>query len=183
MRCLGILAVSAVLLAAGASMAGATPVGDADIDVIGGMLDVGSWGQQFLVSIPGSANKFDSMVVAMTVGSLEQPPAFRDLSAIGWMDLLSTPIWAEAAGPETKSSYFTLWFTGDYAASLSFELSVFSGENVLSQAKLRKVGDYWTIEPLLDPATDPTVPEPVTMAGLMMGIGGLVTYVRKRRKA
>jgi len=30
---------------------------------------------------------------------------------------------------------------------------------------------------------DPTIPEPVTMAGLMMGIGGLVTYVRKRRKA
>jgi hypothetical protein len=27
------------------------------------------------------------------------------------------------------------------------------------------------------------VPEPVTMAGLMLGIGGLVTYVRKRRKA
>jgi hypothetical protein len=27
------------------------------------------------------------------------------------------------------------------------------------------------------------VPEPVTMAGLMMGIGGLVTYVRKHRKA
>jgi len=27
------------------------------------------------------------------------------------------------------------------------------------------------------------VPEPVTMAGLMMGIGGLVTYVRKRRMA
>jgi len=27
------------------------------------------------------------------------------------------------------------------------------------------------------------VPEPVTMAGLMMGIGGLVTYVRKRRTA
>jgi len=27
------------------------------------------------------------------------------------------------------------------------------------------------------------IPEPVTMAGLMLGIGGLVTYVRKRRKA
>lgn len=27
------------------------------------------------------------------------------------------------------------------------------------------------------------VPEPVTMAGLMMGLGGLVTYVRKRRAA
>ena len=27
------------------------------------------------------------------------------------------------------------------------------------------------------------VPEPLTMAGLMLGIGGLVTYVRKRRKA
>ncbi|MBE3096543.1 MAG: PEP-CTERM sorting domain-containing protein [Planctomycetes bacterium] len=27
------------------------------------------------------------------------------------------------------------------------------------------------------------VPEPVTMAGLMLGIGGLVTYVRNRRKA
>ena len=27
------------------------------------------------------------------------------------------------------------------------------------------------------------IPEPVTMAGLMMGIGGLVTYVRKRRTA
>jgi hypothetical protein len=27
------------------------------------------------------------------------------------------------------------------------------------------------------------VPEPVTMAGLMMGIGGLVTYIRKRRAA
>ena len=27
------------------------------------------------------------------------------------------------------------------------------------------------------------IPEPVTMAGLMMGIGGLVTYVRKRRMA
>jgi hypothetical protein len=29
----------------------------------------------------------------------------------------------------------------------------------------------------------PTIPEPVTMAGLMMGIGGLVGYARKRRKA
>jgi hypothetical protein len=29
----------------------------------------------------------------------------------------------------------------------------------------------------------PPVPEPVTMAGLMLGIGGLVTYVRKRRTA
>jgi hypothetical protein len=29
----------------------------------------------------------------------------------------------------------------------------------------------------------PPVPEPVTMAGLMLGIGGLVTYVRKRRAA
>ena len=28
-----------------------------------------------------------------------------------------------------------------------------------------------------------SIPEPVTMAGLMMGIGGLVTYVRKRRMA
>ena len=28
-----------------------------------------------------------------------------------------------------------------------------------------------------------SIPEPVTMAGLMMGIGGLVTYIRKRRKA
>ena len=28
-----------------------------------------------------------------------------------------------------------------------------------------------------------TVPEPVTMAGLAMGIGGLVTYMRKRRQA
>jgi len=28
-----------------------------------------------------------------------------------------------------------------------------------------------------------TVPEPVTMAGLMMGVGGLVTYLRKRRAA
>ena len=27
------------------------------------------------------------------------------------------------------------------------------------------------------------VPEPVTMAGLMLGIGGLVTYIRKRRTA
>lgn len=27
------------------------------------------------------------------------------------------------------------------------------------------------------------IPEPVTMAGLMLGIGGLVTYIRKRRKA
>ena len=30
---------------------------------------------------------------------------------------------------------------------------------------------------------NPDIPEPVTMAGLMMGIGGLVTYVRKRRTA
>jgi formylglycine-generating enzyme required for sulfatase activity len=29
----------------------------------------------------------------------------------------------------------------------------------------------------------PPVPEPVTMAGLMLGIGGLVTYIRKRRTA
>ena len=29
----------------------------------------------------------------------------------------------------------------------------------------------------------PPVPEPLTMAGLAMGIGGLVTYVRKRRMA
>lgn len=33
------------------------------------------------------------------------------------------------------------------------------------------------------PAQQTTIPEPVTMAGLMLGIGSLVTYVRKRRKA
>jgi hypothetical protein len=27
------------------------------------------------------------------------------------------------------------------------------------------------------------IPEPVTMAGLMLGIGSVVTYVRKRRMA
>jgi len=32
-------------------------------------------------------------------------------------------------------------------------------------------------------AFEAAVPEPVTMAGLMMGIGGLVTYIRKRRTA
>jgi hypothetical protein len=31
--------------------------------------------------------------------------------------------------------------------------------------------------------TEAPIPEPVTMAGLMMGIGGLVTYIRKRRTA
>lgn len=31
--------------------------------------------------------------------------------------------------------------------------------------------------------TATAVPEPVTMAGVMMGIGGLVTYMRKRRQA
>jgi hypothetical protein len=31
--------------------------------------------------------------------------------------------------------------------------------------------------------TAAAVPEPVTMAGLMMGIGGLVTYVRRRQRA
>jgi hypothetical protein len=33
------------------------------------------------------------------------------------------------------------------------------------------------------PAPEAPIPEPVTMAGLMLGIGGLVGYVRRRRKA
>ena len=31
--------------------------------------------------------------------------------------------------------------------------------------------------------TEPPIPEPVTMAGLMLGIGSVLTYVRKRRTA
>lgn len=34
-----------------------------------------------------------------------------------------------------------------------------------------------------DLAQEAPIPEPLTMAGLAMGIGGLVTYIRKRRKA
>lgn len=34
---------------------------------------------------------------------------------------------------------------------------------------------------LIVPGATDTVPEPLTMAGLGMGICGLVTYIRKRR--
>ena len=43
--------------------------------------------------------------------------------------------------------------------------------------------DYYTCSKFGAPAFGAPIPEPLTMAGLAMGIGGLVTYVRKRRTA
>ena len=47
----------------------------------------------------------------------------------------------------------------------------------LYQSVTLPAGEYWFSHDAI------VVPEPLTMAGLMLGIGGLVTYVRKRRKA
>jgi hypothetical protein len=52
--------------------------------------------------------------------------------------------------------------------------SDFSGDNPWAQPQRDVMARFDVSE---------AIPEPVTMAGLMMGIGGLVTYVRKRRTA
>jgi hypothetical protein len=70
-----------------------------------------------------------------------------------------------------------------YLAHLDFNKTYWNGTNWSDTYGGYNYGNYSLFgAPALQDREEP-IPEPVTMAGLVMGIGGLVGYARKRRKA
>lgn len=70
-----------------------------------------------------------------------------------------------------------------YVVDLDFNKTYWDGTGWSNTYGGVDYGNYSTFgAPSLQDRNEP-IPEPVTMAGLLMGIGGLVGYARKRRKA
>jgi hypothetical protein len=182
MRYFGVLAVL-VLVLAGAGTASA-------ISVIGDPIDDASWTQQFNESGVGN---FDHLQVDMLTGTLENTltmPAFRGFSVTnkGWKNMTtSSPATVGVAeGIAVNNLNFYVYFNGlknDWkpASPLTFVFTAWNGGNCMEQALATWNGSSWsfTTQAPSEKYAAP-VPEPVTICGLLLGIGGLVRYTRKR---
>jgi hypothetical protein len=204
MRCLGILAVSAFLLAAGASSALAISVFTLDGEPVEG----GSWTQKFklveletdidvditsikaLITYPGTAVNFSNPAFVKPSGEPSALPS-------GWTQTRTSGTEVSAQGTAVTVGddlRFALQFpnqnkqqTPDFTLTLTAYAGgpdyVLAGEAAFAWSQ---VGGGWLEVPVgPDPGGDPgsSVPEPVTMAGLLLGIGGLSGYIRRRRRA
>jgi hypothetical protein len=178
MRYVGVVAVlSLVLFTSGTASA---------ISVIGDPIEGESWSHTFEESGVGQFNFMQARMTSAT-GDFE-PPAFQNPTTAGWNNLLSTDPAniLIAQGPAVTWLQFDFAFTETSATPLTFIFSAFYNDTLLESREATWDGSGWVItgdtgEPA-EQRQEP-IPEPVTMAGLMMGIGGLVGYIRKRRAA
>jgi len=100
----------------------------------------------------------------------------KDLTIAGWYDYQRSPTggW-DAWGTSFDATHGLALIWGDTANS--------SNAYGSQTREIRDVTVSFGGTTYGGTFADATVPEPVTMAGLMLGIGGLVGYARKRRKA
>ena len=180
MRYIGVLAVLGFVLA-GAGPANGTIVAVDD------PFESGSWGQRFQENGVGLYDHIQAVITVNTVETTDwQSLASSGFSVAGWHNATSIDpahiLIAE--GPAVTNSQFNFNFTGTKSDRFTFVFSAWRGTTLLETATVKWQGS-WVITGVPNSAEQRQgpVPEPVTMAGLMMGIGVLVTYVRKRRTA
>jgi hypothetical protein len=204
-RILGILAALGLILAA-AGGAHATSV----FELVGDPYDGGSWNQQAKLSGASNVDEIWAKVEPVTAGTVYfANPGILSMPT-GWAEsyrsgLPVTIVEATTASPSPGPGdiSFKLSFEpatkAKEAADFSLYLAAYnsSGYLVASQVwsydsdaspswqpgPLTQPGDpaYWDPNPA--PSGDPTnnVPEPLTLAGLVLGLGCLASYIRKRR--
>jgi hypothetical protein len=120
---------------------------------------------------------------------------FNSVKAMGWdwYDGIASYTSRTIQVRGLDSDGVEVWSTGAISLPAAQVITVtapfgYAGSSV-SQLEFRSsgAGQWWIIDdlaytPVEAPRQNP-IPEPVTMAGVLMGIGGLVGYARKRRKA
>jgi len=185
MRYIGIVAILGFILAS-AGPATATPV-----DGTFGTANSWTWntGETYPLYLAPNYNyttSWDLMQFRVVSGSnFEQPNGMTnfDPGHPTWHQVFCDGTTLQIAGTATNS---TLWYTfnfNDPGQSTLLNWQAYLNGNIVENidvtiapsGSFSRVGGTWQ-------AQHP-IPEPVTMAGLMLGIGGLVTYVRKRRTA
>jgi len=171
----GVAVLSLVLFTSGTASA---------ISVIGDPMEGDSWRQRFEESGVGQFNYMQARMITTSVPDFE-PPAFRYPTTAGWNSLLSSDPAniLIAQGPAVTWLQFDFAFTGVKTTPLTFIFSAFYNDTLRESVKATWNGSRWAFSNAPPEQRQPPIPEPVTMAGLMLGIGGLVGYVRKRRAA
>jgi len=180
MRYIGVLAVLGFVLA-GAGPATATPVD-------GSVEEGDSWYQNtgegyplYLEGVYNYSTSWDLMQFRVVSGSNFKALGITnfDTGHPTWHQVFCDGTTLQIAGAATNSTlWYTFCFEGTQQATVINWQAYLNGhivENIdVTMGSLSWGGGTWQ-------QRQPMIPEPVTMAGLMMGIGGLVGYVRRRR--
>jgi hypothetical protein len=184
-----------VLAALGLIMAGAGPA-NATIVAIDGPFETGSWTARFQENgyyyAPGTTTpthyNFDQLQSMICTPGAFESPGMANFTVAGWSGA-TNGVLAVADGASVGNLYWDFHFAGSSSTAFNVYSQAWSGNTLLGEQILHYNGSggwsytypssTWNAQEI----DRSSIPEPVTMAGLMMGIGGLVTYVRKRRKA
>ena len=198
MQCIAVVAVATLVVAFGAPLWATTVIGDP--------WEEDSWSQLFqqttsetspgVVHPPASVGPFDLIQFRMNnLPSDAYNDLFKSITATGWTTTLyDGGIYAVLSGPAVTSGSknFTVTFkstltkdpTGYKNDPLCFSIQVYSPQGTLRQNQdVYWSGTGWNVAATPTWEAESPIPEPVTMAGLMLGIGSVVGYARKRRKA
>ena len=188
-------AVLVCLLAASSAMA--TTFYDAGD---GQVLTGNSWAPYVGVNItPGDrVDMIQAFRLPGDAGPNLEPPAIRNIfgTPSGWAYLGGTDVVAQAGGPATSTSFvFELWFV-DPDQTTKFHLQAFYQGQYVAGSSVDITSTPWfgwhnitysgDTSPTRSPISlqDPShAPEPLTVAGVILGIGGIGAYIRRRRLA
>jgi hypothetical protein len=161
--------------------------------VIGDPIDADSWAQAFYQTTAELGNKPFSVIqlrINDVVGDTWSPDTFEkatNFTLSGWgYSLYGGGQYLVMSGPTVTTAQgrldMNVYFSGPQTDRLSFSVQVYNSQG----ERLQNQDFYWNPGWSNGPGTwnqRGAIPEPVTMAGLMLGIGSVVTYVHKRRNA
>jgi len=165
-------------------------------ELVGDPVDGDSWYQRWALAGTTGVTTVQAWVEGWTFDQATRVGFFNwtaeDVPPL-WDQYYMSPDYtiAAAGGPAitTTSAYFFIRFQGyrTTADDFTIHLQAYVGDTRVANQDYEwdSKDATWSVrKPSYIPGTweqNSPIPEPVTMAGLMMGIGVLVTYVRRRR--